>query len=85
MVRKRKNFIQGGKLVMTYRENLERLAKQSFERFINYIRDDKNLYDMVEESEDEETIIEVFYMGEDEEEFLGRFYFNDNGELLRID
>lgn len=85
MVRRRKRIFKGGRVIMTYRENLERLAKQSFERFINYIREDKNLYDMVEESEDEETIIEVFYMGEDEEEFLGRFYFNDNGELLRID
>lgn len=70
---------------MTYRDELEKRAKQSFERFSTYIREDKNLYDMVEESEDEETVVEVFYMGEDEEEFIGRYYFNDNGEYLKMD
>lgn len=70
---------------MTYREELEKKAKENFESFVRYIREDRNLYDTVEESEDEETIIEVFYMGEDEEEFLGRYYFNDNGEYLGTD
>lgn len=70
---------------MTYREELEKKAKENFESFVRYIREDKNLYDTVEESEDEETMIEVFYMGEDEEEFLGRYYFNDNGEYLGTD
>ena len=70
---------------MTYREILEKLAKQSFEKFVNYIRENKNLYDMVEESEDEETIIEVFYIGEYEEDFLGRVYFDNNGIFLGTD
>ena len=70
---------------MTYSEELEKLAKKSFEQFIRYIRENRNLYDTVEESEDEETVIEVLYWGEDEEEFIGRFYFNDKGEYLGRD
>lgn len=70
---------------MTYREELEQKAKQSFELFMICINDYSHLYTETEEDEDNNTIIEVIYFDNDDEEFIGRFYFDENGKFLGTD
>ena len=68
---------------MTYFEKLEKLAKMSFEQFMLYINEHRNLYTKEDETEEGNTEIEVTDIDEDfNEELIGRFYFNDDGEFI---
>lgn len=69
---------------MTYRDELEKKAKQSFDRFMIYIDEQAHLL-INEDEEDGMTIIEVTYWGEHEEDLIGRFYFNDDGEFIKAE
>lgn len=67
-----------------YRKELERRAKQSFEKFMNYIEENSHLITNVDE-EDDNTVIEVIYWEENNEDFIGKFYFNEDGDFLKIE
>lgn len=69
---------------MVYKEELEKRAKQSFDKFMNYIDEQANLL-VNEDEEDNMTMIEVTYWGEQEEDLVGRFYFNDDGEFIKVE
>lgn len=69
---------------MSYFEELEKRAKQSFSKFMNYIDEQSNLL-VNEDEEDNMTMIEVTYWGEQEEDLVGRFYFNDDGEFIKAE
>ena len=68
---------------MTYFEKLERLAQISFEQFMLYINEHRNLYIKEDETEEGNTEIEVTDIDEDfNEELIGRFYFDDDGKFI---
>lgn len=68
---------------MTYFEELEKLAKMSFEKFMLYISEHRNLYTKEDETEKGNTEIEVTDIDEDfNEELIGRFYFDDDGKFI---
>lgn len=68
---------------MTYFEELEKLAKISFEQFMLYINEHRNLYIKEDETEEGNTEIEVTDIDEDfNEELIGRFYFDDDGKFI---
>lgn len=68
---------------MTYFEELEKLAKMSFEQFMLYINEHRNLYTKEDETEEGNTEIEVTDIDEDfNEELIGRFYFDDDGKFI---
>ena len=67
-----------------YRKELERRAKQSFDKFMNYIEENSHLITNVDE-EDNNTVIEVIYWEENNEDFIGRFYFNDDGDFIKAE
>lgn len=67
---------------MSYFEELEKRAKQSFEKFMIYIDEQAHLL-VNEDEEDDMTVIEVTYWGEHEEDLIGRFYFNDDGDFIK--
>lgn len=69
---------------MTYRDELEKKAKQSFGRFMNYIEENSHLITNVDEEENN-TVIEVVYWEENNEDFIGRFYFNEDGDFLKVE
>lgn len=69
---------------MVYKEELEKRAKQSFDKLMNYIDEQANLL-VNEDEEDNMTMIEVTYWGEQEEDLVGRFYFNDDGEFIKVE
>lgn len=68
-----------------YKDDLERLAKISYDRFVKYIYENNYLYTNKEEIENGEVEIEVLYMDENEEELIGRFYFNQDEKFLGTD
>lgn len=67
-----------------YRKELEKRAKQSFDKFMNYIEENSHLITNVDE-EDDNTVIEVIYWEENNEDLVGRFYFNEDGDFLKIE
>lgn len=68
---------------MTYFEELKKLAKMSFEQFMLYINEHRNLYIKEDETEEGNTEIEVTDIDEDfNEELIGRFYFDDDGKFI---
>lgn len=67
-----------------YRKELERRAKQSFDKFMNYIEENSHLITNVDE-EDDNTVIEVIYWEENNEDFIGRFYFNEDGDFIKAE
>lgn len=69
---------------MTYRDELEKKAKQSFDRFMNYIEENSHLITNVDEEENN-TVVEVIFWEENNEDFIGRFYFNEDGDFLRME
>lgn len=69
---------------MTYRDELEKKAKQSFDRFMNYIEENSHLTTNVDEEENN-TVVEVIFWEENNEDFIGRFYFNEDGDFLRME
>lgn len=69
---------------MTYFEELEKLAKISFEQFMLYINEHRNLYIKEDETEEGNTEIEVTDIDDEDfnEELIGRFYFDDDGKFI---
>lgn len=69
---------------MTYFEELEKLAKISFEQFMLYINEHRNLYIKEDETEEGNTEIEVTDIDDEDfnEELIGRFYFDDYGKFI---
>ena len=67
-----------------YRKELEKRAKQSFDKFMNYIEENSHLITNVDE-ENDNTVIEVIYWEENNEDLVGRFYFNEDGDFLKIE
>ena len=67
-----------------YRKELEKRAKQSFDKFMNYIDENSHLITNVDE-EDDNTVIEVIYWEENNEDLIGRFYFNEDGDFLKVE
>ena len=70
--------------LMNYFEELEKRAKQSFEKFMIYIDENSHLITNVDE-ENDNTVIEVIYWEENNEDLIGRFYFNEEGDFLKIE
>lgn len=69
---------------MNYYDILEKKAKLGFERFINFIREDKNLLYNIDETEDDETEVSVEIFDDDMgTELVGTYIFNDNGDFIR--
>lgn len=69
---------------MTYRDELGKKAKQSFDTFMNYINENCHLITNVDEEENN-TVIEVIYWEENNEDFIGRYYFDENGNFLKME
>ena len=69
---------------MTYFEELEKLAKISFEQFMLYINEHRNLYIKEDETEEGNTEIEVTDIDDEDfnEELIGRFYFDNDGKFI---
>ena len=67
-----------------YRKELEKRAKQSFDKFMNYIEENSHLITNVDE-ENDNTVIEVIYWEENNEDFIGRFYFNEDGDFIKAE
>lgn len=70
---------------MGYFEDLDKLAKESFEKFMLYIDEHRNLLVNTSEDEDDNTEIEVTYYDFEngDEELIGRFYFDENGDYIK--
>ncbi len=69
---------------MGYCKDLERLAKVSFEKFMLYIDEHRNLFINTNEDENDNTEIEVTDIDNDgNEELIGRFYFDENGDYIK--
>lgn len=70
---------------MEYFKDLDRLAKKSFEKFMLYIDEHRNLLVNTSEDEDDNTEIEVTYYDFEngDEELIGRFYFDENGDYIK--
>lgn len=70
---------------MEYFKDLDMLAKKSFEKFMLYIDEHKNLFVNTSEDEDDNTEIEVTYYDFEngDEELIGRFYFDENGDYIK--
>ena len=74
---------------MNYDDLLREKTKLGFERFIDFIREDKNLlYDIDEteddETEDDETEVNVEIFDDDMgTELIGTYIFNNNGDFIR--
>lgn len=70
---------------MEYFKDLDRLAKISFEKFMLYIDEHRNLLVNTSEDEDNNTEIEVTYYDFEngDEELIGRFYFDENGDYIK--
>ena len=64
---------------MNYDDLLREKTKLGFERFINFIREDKNLLTDIDETE---VNVEIFDddMGT---ELIGTYIFNNNGDFIR--
>lgn len=69
---------------MEYFKDLDRLAKISFEKFMLYIDEHRNLFINTNEDENDNTEIEVTDIDDDgNEELIGRFYFDENGDYIK--
>lgn len=70
---------------MEYFKDLDMLAKKSFEKFMLYIDEHKNLLVNTSEDENDNTEIEVTYYDFEngDEELIGRFYFDENGDYIK--
>lgn len=70
---------------MEYFKDLDKLAKESFEKFMLYIDEHRNLLVNTSEDEDDNTEIEVTYYNFEngDEELIGRFYFDENGDYIK--
>lgn len=70
---------------MEYFKDLDKLAKESFEKFMLYIDEHRNLLVNTSEDEDNNTEIEVTYYDFEngDEELIGRFYFDENGDYIK--
>lgn len=69
---------------MEYFKDLDRLAKISFEKFMLYIDEHRNLFINTNEDENDNTEIEVTDINDDgNEELIGRFYFDENGDYIK--
>ena len=65
--------------------DLEKLAKISYDKFIEHICEDNHLYINKEELENGNTEIEVFYIDENNKDLVGRFYFNQDEEFVGVE
>lgn len=69
---------------MNYDDLLREKTKLGFERFINFIREDKNLFYDIDETEDDETEVNVEIFDDDMgTELIGTYIFNNNGVFVR--
>lgn len=69
---------------MEYFKDLDRLAKISFEKFMLYIDEHRNLFINTNEDENDNTEIEVTDIDDDgNEELIGKFYFDENGDYIK--
>lgn len=69
---------------MEYFKDLDRLAKISFEKFMLYIDEHRNLFINTNEDENDNTEIEITDIDDDgNEELIGRFYFDKNGDYIK--
>lgn len=69
---------------MEYFKDLDRLAKISFEKFMLYIDEHRDLFINTNEDENDNTEIEVTDIDDDgNEELIGRFYFDENGDYIK--
>ena len=69
---------------MNYDDLLREKTKLGFERFINFIREDKNLLYDIDETEDDETEVNVEIFDVDiGTELIGTYIFNNNGDFIR--
>lgn len=69
---------------MEYFKDLDRLAKESFEKFMLYIDEHRNLFINTNEDENDNTEIEITDIDDDgDEELIGRFYFDENGDYIK--
>lgn len=71
---------------MGYFGRLKKLAKESFDSFMRYIDEHKNLYSYNKKTDEGDTEIEVVDVDENfNEELIGRFYFNEDEDFLGND
>ena len=69
---------------MNYDDLLREKTKLGFERFINFVREDKNLLYDIDETEDDETEVNVEIFDDDmSTELIGAYIFNNNGDFIR--
>lgn len=70
---------------MGYFNELDRLAKISFDKFMAYIDEHSNLLVNTTEDEDFNTEIEVTDYDDENgnEDLVGRFYFNNDEDYVR--
>ena len=69
---------------MNYDDLLREKTKLGFERFINFIRGDKNLLYDIDETEDDKTEVNVEIFDDDMgTELIGTYIFNNNGDFIR--
>ena len=74
---------------MNYDDLLREKTKLGFERFINFIREDKNLLYDIDETEDDETEVNVEIFDDEVHEgmipvCIEEFYNNEYQELYKI-
>lgn len=68
---------------MNYDDLLREKTKLGFERFINFIREDKNLLYDIDETENDETEVNVEIFDDDMgTELIGTYIFNNNGDFI---
>lgn len=78
---------------MNYEKILRQEAERSFENFINFIRDDKNLlytindqeddFEDLDELEDETEVVVMIFDKDEGTDILGTYYFDDIGRFIR--
>lgn len=69
---------------MNYDDLLREKTKLGFERFINFIREDKNLLYDIDETKDDETEVNVEIFDDDMgTELIGTYIFNNNRDFIR--
>lgn len=67
---------------MGYSEKLKELAKKSYNRFINYIRNQRHLLTDENEDENGDIVVIVTYFEENNEDYIGTYIFNEDEELI---
>ncbi len=78
---------------MNYEKILRQEAERSFENFINFIRDDKNLlytindqeddFEDLDELEDETEVVVMIFDKDEGTDILGTYYFDNTGRFIR--